>query len=79
MIDYLTRVSAWLSQGVNCIILLGSEDMTVSARAYAFNWRIAMRIINALFFWQENHCRLSFLRDVAHARKVIAIHDEVTP
>lgn len=32
--SYLRGIVAWLSQGINCILLLGHHDMTVSARAY---------------------------------------------
>jgi len=31
---YLLRIAAWLSQGVNCILLGGHHDVTVSARLY---------------------------------------------
>lgn len=34
MKQHLLRVLAWLSQGVNCILLGGHHDVTVSARAY---------------------------------------------
>ena len=34
MVDYFVRIAAWLSQGVNCILLGGLHDQTVSARAY---------------------------------------------
>lgn len=34
MREYLTRAAAWISQGVNCLLLGGHHDQTVSARAY---------------------------------------------
>lgn len=74
--SYVTRIAAWLSQGANCIVLNGSPDQTVSARAYVQRhtpgWRIAYRAINALFFWQADHCRESHEADVRFARDVLS-------
>ncbi len=74
-IQYITRVAAWLSQGANCILLGGSPDQTVSARCYVnrnqLPWAIAYRAVNALFFWQEDHCRDSHAADVEFAQKVL--------
>ena len=72
---YLTRVSAWLSQGVNCVLFNGSPDQTVSARAYVNRtsavWSLAYRTINVAFFWQEDHCRSSHQADVNFALAVL--------
>lgn len=38
-------------------MLGGSELESISARAYKENKVILMKLINALFFWQNNHCR----------------------
>ena len=73
--SYLTRVAAWLSQGVNCALLNGSPDQTVSARAYVNRsdpvWGSTYHTINVIFFWQEDHCRDSHLADVNFAREVL--------
>ena len=73
--SYLTRVAAWLSQGINCVLLNGSPDQTVSARAYVNRsdpvWGSTYHVINAIFFWQEDHCRDSHLADVNFAREVL--------
>lgn len=75
MREYLTRAAAWISQGVNCLLLGGHHDQTVSARAYVnqhrCGWGIAYRIINVLFFWQDNHCRESHSADVEFAKEVL--------
>lgn len=76
MKQYLLRVLAWLSQGVNCILLGGHHDVTVSARAYLNRersrvWCAAYRALNAVFFWQDDHCRDSWLADVAWAEEVL--------
>ena len=71
----LLRIVAWLSQGVNCILLAGHHDQTVSARAYLNRnrrgWRLFYRVANAVFFWQEDHCRDSWLADVIWANEVL--------
>lgn len=73
--SYFLRVAAWLSQGANCVFLNGSHDQTVSARAYLNRndpmWRWAYLTINAVFFWQEDHCLSSQLADVEYARSVL--------
>ena len=76
MKQYLLRVLAWLSQGVNCILLGGHHDVTVSARAYlnrkrSRGWYAAYRALNAVFFWQDDHCRDSWLADVIWANEVL--------
>lgn len=77
MREYLTRAAAWFSQGINCLLLGGHHDQTVSARAYVnrhrFGWGAAYRIINLLFFWQENHCRESHQADVGFAKEVLNV------
>jgi hypothetical protein len=47
-------------------LLAGYADETLSARAYRNRsspkrrWRFAFKCINAIFFWQENHCKVSY-------------------
>ena len=47
-------------------LLGGMADETLSARAYRTRetnpWR--MRVIDALFFWEDNHCYESWLSEV---------------
>ena len=81
MKQHLLRVLAWLSQGVNCILLGGHHDVTVSARAYLNRerrgWKIAYRTLNAVFFWQDDHCRDSWLADVIWANEVLEAKREI--
>lgn len=78
MRDWLWGIAAWLSQGLNKIVLNGSPDMTVSARCYVNRnrprWRTGYRLINRVFFWQANHCQSSFHSDVMFAVTVLAVH-----
>ena len=49
--------------------LLGSEpDETLSAKAWRMRlvspaWRAAQVVIDALFFWQEEHCKQSYFAE----------------
>lgn len=71
MRDWIGGIAAWLSQGINCALLKGNPDMTVSARCHLNRerprWRTARKIINRIFFWQADHCKSSFQSDVAYA------------
>ena len=75
--SYLTRVAAWLSQGVNCALLNGSPDQTVSARAYVNRsdpvWGSTYHTINVIFFWQDNHCKESYEADVEFAEQMLRL------
>lgn len=46
-------------------ILAGWPDETLSSRAYRMDgekrrWTIARKVIGGIFFWQDEHCRMSF-------------------
>lgn len=51
--------------------LAGFADETLSARAYRNDspvgkrrWRIARRVIDALFFWEPGHCFRAFVAEI---------------
>jgi len=77
MRDWIGGIAAWLSQGINCAVLQGSPDMTVSARCYVYRdkayWRIAYVVINRVVFWQKDHCKRSFQSDIIYANWVLDI------
>lgn len=79
MRDWLGGIATWLSQGINCALLSGSPDMTVSARCFVSRhrprWRTGYRLINRVFFWQRDHCRASFRSDVVYATYVLKHHE----
>ena len=60
---YLKNVGTAISQLLNAF-LGGNPNMTLSARSYCEDWKLAERVINSLFFMEEDHCRMSWLRDV---------------
>ena len=74
MVAYLIRIATLCSQAINTVFLLGSPDMTVSARCYINRykpyWRVAYKVINKLFWFQENHCKESFDADIKYAEEV---------
>ena len=75
MTEYFARIAALLSQAVNCILLGGHHDQTISARAFCNRhrglWATAYKGINAIFFWQYDHCLASHLADKRWAHEVI--------
>ena len=75
MINWFTHGLAWLSQGFNWLFLNGNHDQTVSARCYINRnkspWKYFYITLNILVFWQDNHCKSSFDRDVEFALEII--------
>lgn len=69
---WLIDLATICSQAFNALILRGSVDETVSARCHRLRdrhpWGTLRRIINALFFWQPDHCASSYADDVARAK-----------
>lgn len=68
--EYAKGIGTAISQLMNACIG-GNPNMTVSARAYCENWKVAEKVINTIFFLEEDHCHQSWLRDVdfcAHVR-----------
>lgn len=62
----LKQIAIGIDQLVNACLPGGFADETLSARAYRLSikgsasWKMAQRIINALFFFQSNHCRSAY-------------------
>jgi hypothetical protein len=77
LVRQLIYIAAWLSQGVNCVLLFGHPDQTVSARAWVNRnkgWFPVVRAIDA-FFWlvfrQSDHCRKSHEADLQFAWEIL--------
>ena len=61
------------SRALNAFLFGGSTAQTLSARAYIegrtdAKWARRGRIINAVFFWEENHVKASWEQEVERAR-----------
>ena len=74
---YLLNVFVWFSQTLNVIFLAGHPDQTVSARAFLHRfhpvWGKLYYAFNKLFFWQQDHCRLSHYEDIERAKKLLEL------
>lgn len=68
---YLDNAFRSMSQAVNCVVFLGDSQESLSARFYRENWSIGIKIINAVFFWQNHHCRGAYAKDLAWAKSYI--------
>lgn len=60
-----------MSRFINATLFGGSTHQTTSARAHIEPWPIRRRIINAVFFWQDDHCLWAWEREVEAARKTL--------
>lgn len=77
----LEMLISLFSRFLNAAVLGGSTHQTTSARAHIETgraWRIGRAIINAVFFWQEDHCRWAYWREVEEARKTLAQADKLS-
>ena len=61
--SYILRLLISVDQFVNVLLLNGDEDHTISGRvgykAYStgdWKWKLAEKIIDTLFFFDERHC-----------------------
>ena len=67
--EYLTNILSAFSQLANVIFLNGNPNESISGRSYRENWEVSLRIVNAIFFWQSNHCRGAHHKDVEWAKE----------
>ena len=80
MMQYLINVLVTISQVTNVLFLKGEPDQTISSRAHVAHKRGASRARNAInfvFFFQEDHCRTSWERDVENAKRFLKIRSEI--
>lgn len=56
----------YLSRALNFYLLGGKKNQMLSSRAYVEHWIVCEKVINALFFWHEQHCRRAFLWEVKY-------------
>ena len=54
-----------ISRAINRYLLGGKPKQMVSSRVYIEDRQWAIKTINFIFFWQENHCREAFYYDVS--------------
>lgn len=61
---YAKKVFIAVDQLINAVFLNGYPDETLSSRAWRWYrddvFYLPMLIIDAIFFWQEEHCKSSY-------------------
>ena len=76
-----TDVVSLLSRAVNAFLFGGSTAQTLSARAYqdsltSAKWARRRRIIDAIFFWDRDHCRRWYHEDIERMRHALRVYDQ---
>jgi hypothetical protein len=71
MITYLDNIFRCFSQTLNTIFFFGDSQESISARCWRKQWNIGIKIINTMFFWQNNHCRGAYSKYLEWAKKYI--------
>lgn len=60
--SYILRILEWLSQGIN-VFTFGHQDLTFSQRVGGWLFlgdrkgKLAVKIIDSIFFWDKDHCK----------------------
>lgn len=70
VIEMLVSVASRL---YNAMALGGSTHQTTSARAHLGGLPRHRAVINAIFFWQKDHCRLAWQQEVREAKRTLAV------
>lgn len=69
---YFHQIAIAFDQLLNAL-LAGWADETLSSRAWRCRdvrkWAIVVKIINGMFFWQENHCRSAYCFELTQGHK----------
>lgn len=72
-----------LSQLLNTVFLRGEANESLSRRCHRRvvmektehrGWKVARLVINGVFFWQNDHCKLAYEKDLERARKFNQYH-----
>lgn len=70
----IVKIGDALSQLLNVALSWDHTNTTsnesISSKAYRLR-KPSRKWINALFFWQEDHCRISFEKDVERAKQTL--------
>lgn len=81
---YIFRFLDCFTQTFNTWILNGSPDESTSGRAYFRQfykptkfWRVMYKIINTIFFLEEDHCKDAYLKDLKRSKIREEIHKQL--
>lgn len=66
--QYILNILISFDQFVN-VLFLGQPNETISSRAWRCKdtnsfWKFMRKLIDTLFFWQEDHCYHSFIAEI---------------
>jgi prepilin-type processing-associated H-X9-DG protein len=75
---YIKSLWSACSQLANVAFLGGHANESISGRAHREPWPRAKRVINALFFWQVDHCKSAYMNDVKWAKAYAEQHDRAS-
>ncbi len=64
------RLAFGFDQTAN-VAIGGHHDEKISSRAHRCGWKRAEALIDALFFFDPEHCRTSFENEVAEAQRYL--------
>ena len=79
MTSRLHRAADALSQLLNVLIFDGDSNYSISGDAHRLDRVRLKRFIDWVFFWEEDHCLLSYLNDVRKAEKLVEEHNRKWP
>jgi len=63
---YFINIAASISQFFNVLVFNGHPDESISARCWREDREI-YKVINKIFFWEDNHCRNAHMMDINRA------------
>jgi len=74
--SYFWNILEAISQLAHAVFLGGNPNITFSARCFLERnknkyWAWGYKTLNKVFFWQEDHCRSSWVEDIVFARKAL--------
>jgi hypothetical protein len=71
----IVSVGDALSQLLNVLLLPHLSDTTanesISGRSHRKGWVKTKKFINTLFFWQDDHCKAAFDKDLQRALDLV--------
>jgi len=72
---YALNILAAISQVINAIIG-GDPNVTISARCHRgrdrYPWKVLRWVINKSFWFEEDHCKASYVRDQEFCQRLAA-------
>ena len=75
MLTRLIKVGDATSQMFNVALFNGHPNESMSGRA----WRTQSKwhkVIDAIFFFDQNHCKVAFENDIAYAKELVKFYSD---